>query len=62
MTTDRDIALDMARTGVATLAEIADLAQTSRQLVAYWCRVASVDFAKARADYLTAEWNRRVQA
>ena len=57
---DRDAALDMARKGIATLAEIARLIGTTRQLVRYWCEFDNVNAPKARSEYLTKEWNKRV--
>lgn len=49
----------MLRSGRATLSEAAELANTSRQLVRYWAKVAGVDWQAARADRLAREWSRR---
>ena len=57
---DRDAALDMARKGIATLAELARLSGATRQLVRYWCQFDGVDAPKARSEYLTKEWHKRM--
>lgn len=51
-------ALSMLRQGIATQAEIAELAGVTRQAVAYWCQSAGIDAVKARVDRLNREWRR----
>jgi hypothetical protein len=61
-TTDETIikaALAMLRIGIATQAEVAELAGTSRQLVRHWATRAGIDAPAARAEYLKREWQKR---
>ena len=62
MTNERTIkaALAMLRLGIATQAEAAELAGTSRSLVGYWAKREGIDAPEARAEYLRREWERRV--
>jgi hypothetical protein len=49
-------ALRLMRAGRATMAEVAHLAGTSRQLVAHWAQRAGVDPIAARRAYLERLW------
>ena len=58
----RRAAVAAIRRGHLTMAEVADLAGTSRQLVAYWCAQAKVDARRARERYIAAEWTDALRA
>jgi len=51
-------AIALMRDGRATMAEAANLAGTSRQLVAFWARRAGINPMQTRAEYLAREWQR----
>ena len=53
-------ACGMLRAGLATPSEIAELADTSRQLVTHWATRDGIDAPATRAAYLNREWQRRV--
>lgn len=55
-TTHRQAALRLLKAGRMTLSEVARLAGTDRQRVAYWAHAAGVDVAAARAAYLKKMW------
>jgi len=55
-------ALALLSNGRATMAEIADLASTSRQLVAFWAKRAGIDPMETRRQYLARVWNRATQS
>lgn len=55
-------ALALLRSGRATVADVAWLAGTSRQLVTYWARRARIDPIAARQAYLARLWRARVGA
>ncbi len=57
---DRDAALDMASKGLATVAELARLVGVTRACVQRWCKFDYVNARKARSEYLTREWNKRI--
>lgn len=52
----RQAVLEMLANGYCTLAEAAELAGTSRQLVRYWAKMANVDAGKARKRLLLMMW------
>jgi hypothetical protein len=52
-------ALSMLRTGAATVAEVAELAGRSRQIVAHWAKRAGIDPIAARGERLARQWERR---
>lgn len=54
----KSAALHMLAKGEATLAEVAQLAQTSRQLVRYWAKRTGIDPGKARDAFLARAWKR----
>lgn len=56
---DRRVVLKMLADGEATYAEIADLLQTSRQLVRFWAQSAGIDAGAARTTYLMRTYLRR---
>ena len=49
-------ALALLAHGRATMAETADLASTSRQLVRHWAKRAGIDPVVTRRQYLEREW------
>lgn len=53
-------AVAMMRAGIATQAEVAELAQESRQLVRHWAKRAGIDATETRRARLEREWARRV--
>jgi predicted HTH domain antitoxin len=53
-------AVALMRTGAATIAEVAELAGRSRQIVAHWARRAGIDATAARAARLQRLWRARV--
>lgn len=53
---DRDAAVSIIKNGIATPADVARLAGTSRQLVLHWITRAGVDWRKARDARLAKEW------
>ena len=57
---DRDAALDMAKKGIATVSELARLIGVTQQCVWCWCTFDDVDARKARSEYLTKEWHKRM--
>ncbi len=57
----KEIALEMAREGAASMSEIADLAGVSRQLLLYWLKAADIDINRTRAAYLAKEWRKRMK-
>lgn len=61
-TTARGAALKLLADGVATMAEVANLAGTDRQLVAYWASRAGIDAVTTREQYLQRAWNREHRA
>ena len=52
----RQAVLEMLANGCCTLAEAAELAGTSRQLVRYWAKMAKLDAGKARKRLLLMIW------
>lgn len=63
-TTERDplarpAVLDLLREGSATLSEAAELAGTTRQLVAYWARTEGIDPMLTRAARLAKLWKQK---
>lgn len=65
MTNDRRIdpearraALVLLAKGEATMAEVAQLAGISRQVVRYWAEVAGIDWSRARTDRLARAWRK----
>ena len=53
-------AVAMLRLGLATQAEIAEVAGESRQLVRHWAKRAGIDAAEIRRERVAREWARRV--
>jgi predicted NUDIX family NTP pyrophosphohydrolase len=53
-------AIAMMRAGLATQAEIAELAGTSRQLVRHWATKSEIDATAMRSKYLAREWQKRI--
>lgn len=53
-------AVAMMRLGLATQAEVAELAGESRQLVRHWAMRAGIDATEARRARLAREWASRV--
>ncbi len=60
-TVARRAAVELARNGEATLAEIARLAGTSRQLVRHWILSAKVDAESRRQAHLRKLWRRHLK-
>lgn len=58
----RRAAVAAIRRGHLTMSEVADLAGTSRQLVAYWCARAKIDPVRAREKYIAVEWTAALKA
>ena len=54
-------AVALMRDGRATMAEAANLAGTSRQLVAFWARRAGIDPMQTRAQCLATIWARALR-
>ncbi len=55
---ERRAALALLSAGLATLAEVAELARTSRQLVRYWAEAEGIDVAATRRKHLARHWRR----
>ena len=54
--TKQEAALRLLRDGRATMAEIAGLLHTSRQLINHWCRRRGINPVAAREHYLAKLW------
>ena len=52
----RAAAVEMLRSGLASEAEIAMLARTSRQRIQYWTRVANINVVETRKAWLRKVW------
>lgn len=48
----------MLRRGTVTVAEAAELAGVSRQVVRYWCRAAGIVIGQSRRARLSKEWRK----
>jgi transposase-like protein len=59
--TERQAAVAMARTGIATAGELARLAGVSRQLMRHWLSQADLDVPRIREERLAREWQRRTR-
>jgi len=54
--TKQEAALRLLRDGRTTMAEIAGLLHTSRQLINHWCRRRGINPVAAREHYLAKLW------